>query len=103
MSATESPPIDPPTCSQAGILPDLLQDLNLADGRPKREARRPQWTSQPRPTDSCPHPVAAISAQIQSRQSANVDVTNLMVNGVCEREPTRVVHRCPAGSVAGWR
>ena len=32
MSATESPPIDPPTCSQAGILPDLLQDLNLADG-----------------------------------------------------------------------
>jgi hypothetical protein len=32
MSATESPPIDPPTGSQAGILPDLLQDLNLADG-----------------------------------------------------------------------
>jgi len=32
MSVTESPPIDPPTGSQSGILQDLLQDLNLADG-----------------------------------------------------------------------
>jgi hypothetical protein len=32
MSVTESPPIDASTGSQAGILQDLLQDLNLADG-----------------------------------------------------------------------
>lgn len=32
MSVTESPPIGAPTGSQAGILQDPLQDLNLADG-----------------------------------------------------------------------